>query len=679
MELTRALAARGEVGRVDLLTRQIFDRKVDAGYAEPNESLATGANLIRLPCGPRRYLRKEVLWPHLDSFADHALQYIRQVGRVPDIIHAHYADAGYVGAQLSSLLGVPLIFTGHSLGRDKMRRLHDRGAKISTIENQYKIRQRIEAEEQTLENATMIVASTQQEVRDQYADYDNYQPERINVIPPGIDLSRFCPPRKKAQRSSIQANVDRFLKAPEKPMILAIARADERKNLGNLVKAYGESPKLRSIANLVIVAGNRDVVARMDKGARKVLVSLLALIDGYDLYGSVAYPKHHQPEDIPLLYQLAAQRRGVFVNPALTEPFGLTLIESAASGLPIVATNDGGPTDIIRHCNNGLLIDPLDTHGIADALITAMEDAAQWHRWSSNGVDGVHRHFSWPGHAKSYIKAITKLAETQETLTPLRKNRLPTVDRMLVCDIDGTLLGDRLGLNQLLNEIRSSRHPVGFGVATGRNINSTLEVLDEWKLPIPDVMITCVGSEIYYGEQITKDKTWSRQIDYRWDPIALRQIMKRFKGLKLQSRDSQRPYKISYDVDPKKMPSVREIVHALRLQNLHAKVIYSHQAYLDLLPIRASKGLAMRYLGMKWGLAPERFLVAGDSGNDEEMLCGDTLGVVVGNYSPELDRLRGRSRIFFSDNEYANGIVDGMNYYDFLGDIQVPDDEGKTT
>ena len=155
--------------------------------------------------------------------------------------------------------------------------------------------------------------------------------------------------------------------------------------------------------------------------------------------------------------------------------------------------------------------------------------------------------------------------------------------------------------------------------------------------------------------------------------------MKRFNGLKLQSRDSQRPYKISYDVDPKKMPSVREIVHALRLQNLHAKVIYSHQAYLDLLPIRASKGLAMRYLGMKWGLAPERFLVAGDSGNDEEMLCGDTLGVVVGNYSPELDRLRGRSRIFFSDNEYANGIVDGMNYYDFLGDIQVPDDEGKTT
>ena len=128
------------------------------------------------------------------------------------------------------------------------------------------------------------------------------------------------------------------------------------------------------MANLVIVAGNRDDIREMDSGAENVLTELLLLIDQYDLYGRVAYPKHHQPDEVPVLYRLAAASHGVFVNPALTEPFGLTLIEAAASGLPIVATEDGGPTDIIGNCKNGYLIDPLDIEVIATTLIQVMED-----------------------------------------------------------------------------------------------------------------------------------------------------------------------------------------------------------------------------------------------------------------------------------------------------------------
>ncbi len=60
---------------------------------------------------------------------------------------------------------------------------------------------------------------------------------------------------------------------------------------------------------------------------------------------------------------------GVFVNPALTEPFGLTLLEAAATGLPLVATENGGPVDIIGNCGNGLLVDPLDRQAIAAALL----------------------------------------------------------------------------------------------------------------------------------------------------------------------------------------------------------------------------------------------------------------------------------------------------------------------
>ena len=70
---------------------------------------------------------------------------------------------------------------------------------------------------------------------------------------------------------------------------------------------------------------------------------------------------------MPELYRLAARRRGVFVNPALTEPFGLTLVEAAASGLPVVSTADGGPRDILDACGHGELVDATDPDAIAEA------------------------------------------------------------------------------------------------------------------------------------------------------------------------------------------------------------------------------------------------------------------------------------------------------------------------
>ena len=70
---------------------------------------------------------------------------------------------------------------------------------------------------------------------------------------------------------------------------------------------------------------------------------------------------HHRRDQVPAIYRWAADRKGLFVNPALTEPFGLTLLEAAASGLPIgKLQDDGGPRDIHRRCENGLLVDVTD-------------------------------------------------------------------------------------------------------------------------------------------------------------------------------------------------------------------------------------------------------------------------------------------------------------------------------
>lgn len=678
VEMARALAAHPDVERVDLLTRQVIDPKVDQDYAEPREEIAPGAHIVRLPCGPRRYLRKEVLWPHLDSFIDNALQHVSQVGRTPDVIHSHYADAGYVGARLSQLLGAPLVHTGHSLGREKRRQLLANGMREETLENQYNMTQRIEAEEIALGNAALVIASTTQEVETQYAQYENYHPKRMVVIPPGVDLQRFHPPGRSDPKPSIAAEVERFLGDPRKPMILALSRPDYRKNIATLVRAYAENPDLRELANLVIIAGNRDDIRAMDKGPREVLHELLLLIDYYDLYGAIAYPKHHEPNDVPDLYRLVTRSRGVFINPALTEPFGLTLIEAAASGAPIVATNDGGPRDIIAHCRNGLLVDPLDADAIGEALLDALSNRSRWLRWSKNGIKGTKEHYSWGGHVAKYLREVNKVfgkRGPRGRMVPRAKSRLPAVKRLLVCDLDNTLLGDAEALQALLERVEQGNHELGLGIATGRTLDSAVKALKDWGVPRPDLLITGVGTQLHYGHGMVEDKGWQRHIDYLWKREALREALREVPGLKLQPKAEQLPYKLSYFVDAKRAPGLREIRRHLRRLDLHAKLVHSHDAFLDVLPVRASLGLAIRHLAWTWHLAPEALLVAGDSGNDEEMLSGNTLGVVVGNYSKELERLRGRSRVYFAEGHYAWGILEGIDYYNFLGTIRIPEEE----
>lgn len=674
LELMHTLARHPAVGRVDLFTRQIHDAKVGSDYAAPLEQVAPKAWIVRLACGPRRYLRKEVLWPHLDTFADRALRHVRRVRRVPDLIHAHYADAGYVGAQLAGLLEAPLVFTGHSLGHVKRERLLEKGMRPESIENQYHMSQRIEAENLALDHAAFVVASTQQEVEVQYSRYDNYQPERMVVIPPGIDLERFHPPAPGAVDAPIRQQVERFLSDPSKPMILALARPDPRKNLAGLVRAYAETPGLRDSANLVIVAGTRDDVLAMEKGPRRVLSEIMLLVDRHDLYGHVAYPKQHRPEDVPLLYQWAAQSRGVFVNPALTEPFGLTLLEAAASGLPILATHDGGPRDIVKYCRNGRLIDPLDTAQLGAALLDALNNRRRWRRWARAGIAGVKRHFSWEGHVMTYLKQVDRVLDRKRTSrrrpAPSLKSKLPVCDRILVCDIDNTLIGDGAALAALLRQIDLTPGRIGFGIATGRRLDSAVKILREWRVPDPDFFITAAGSEIHYGPKRVDDDGWFRHIDYRWEPERVRAALRGVSGLRLQPKEEQRQYKISYYVDPERAPGLRELTRRLRRQDIHVNVIYSHQAFLDLLPVRASKGAAVRYFAGKWGIPVNHILAAGDSGNDEEMLSGVTLGVVVGNHSQELDRLRGHDRVYFAAGHHAWGILEGIEHYDFLGSLR---------
>jgi len=675
VELARALANQPGVARVDLLTRRVVESGVAEDYAQSDESLGGCARIVRLDAGPDAYLPKEQLWEHLDAFVDNALAYLREQQRQPDIVHSHYADAGYVGSRLAGILGVPLVHTGHSLGRVKRRRLLASGLTAEQVETRYNMVRRVEAEETTLASAELVITSTHQEIDEQYGLYDHYQPDQMRVIPPGVDLARFFPPRGDENRSDIAREIRRFLRDPDKPMVLALSRPDRRKNISALVTAYGESRVLQKCANLVIIAGQRDDIGELDEGARDVWTDLLGLVDRHDLYGSVAYPKHHAADDVPVIYRLVAASGGVFINPALTEPFGLTLIEAAASGLPIVATEDGGPQDIISNCANGVLIDPLDTKAMAKALVRVLDDKDQWKRRAANGLRGVRDHYSWDAHARSYLETVTSLVKgrrREARAVPARRHKLYH-DRAIFTDLDQNLLADPKSLAEFLSVMHDNRKCATFGIATGRRLDAALKVMKKYGIPEPDVLITSCGTEIHYAPTLTADTAWARHIDHRWTPHVVRRVLSELPGIELQPKDRQSRFKISYYIDPRKAPSIDEINSLLHKEEQAVNVILSFGQFLDILPIRASKGFALRYFASQWGIPLEHLLVAGGSGADEDMMRGNTLAVVVANrHHEELSMLVEVESIYFAKQAYAAGIIEAIDHFDFFGACTLP-------
>lgn len=671
VELAKSLSRQEAVERVDLVTRLIVDEAVSIDYKAPVEKLSANFQIVRIKAGPDEYIPKEQLWPHMDSFADNLYNWLSEQPRLPDVIHTHYADAGYVGVRLANLTGLPLVHTGHSLGRDKYSRLLAVGMGIEQIEERYRMQARISAEEDTLSCAEMIITSTRNEIESQYELYDYYTPEKMAVIPPGTDLEQFHPviEGQPAISQAFQNRLSLFLRDPVKPMILALSRPDERKNIVSLLEAFGQNKSLQELANLVIVAGNRDDIRELNDGAQSVLTELLWVIDVYELYGLVALPKHHSAEDVPDIYRCAAASKGVFVNPALTEPFGLTLLEAAASGLPLVATENGGPVDIIGNCRNGLLVDPLSREAIADALLAILQNPARWQEFSSNGLRNIARFYSWEAHAQAYLALLQTLVSKRKPLAQVTSTHQFSTyrNRALFTAIDNTLLGDAEALEQFVKVVRSHRRQFLFGIATGRRLDSVLTILKRNSIPTPDVLITSLGTEIYYTSELVSDIAWSHHIDHSWTPLVLRRVLGSLPGLSPQPKSGQSRFKVSYFYDAQIAPPMEEILGLLRQQELSVNATLSFGQYLDIVPARASKGQALRYVTSQYNIPLDRTLVTGGSGGDADMLRGNTLGVVVANrHQEELSNLSGNEQVYFAKRAHASGILEAISHYEFF-------------
>ncbi len=684
IDLVKELASRDNIS-VDLFTRKIQDKRVSKDYGRDKEPLGEACRIIRLPCGGKKYIRKERLWPYLDEYVDAMIEFFRQEDRVPDIIHGHYADGGYIACEISDYFNTPLVFTGHSLGRIKFDFLESLGLTRERIEDHYAISTRIKQEERVLKKADLVITSTAFERDELYEPYQNRDLEKFSVIPPGMDLKKFFPyyhyeiqdpsitEEQKLAQYRMLNELRRFYSNPDRPIILALCRPEARKNIDVLIDIYGSSKELQTIANLAIVAGIREDINSMEEGEKQVLTDMLLLMDRYDLYGKMAIPKHHSPErDVPELYRLTAMKRGVFVSTASMENFGLTFIEASATGLPFIGTDRGGVQDIRKNCESGILVDIDDHQQVYQAILTLLTDGEQWNELSRRGIERIRLTYNWASHCDTYLHDLHQVLETREgnaKVSPYSKSmarRLSSVSRMLIADIDHTLTGDQESISELGELLEAHREELGFGIATGRHLDAAVEVLAEHGLPVPDVFIASVGTEIYYGKDYIYDKGWSNYIRRRWYPETIRKVLSEFSELELQNYEgSQRQFKISCFVDTQADTDalMQRIKEALDDAKCTYHLVLSHDRFLDVLPYRASKGSAVKYISWKWHIEPKSVITAGDSGNDRDMLSSPMRGIVVGNYEQSLEPLKKSKHVYFSQEPYAAGVIDGLRHY----------------
>lgn len=364
IELARQLARRG----IDI---DIFTRATSSSLPQVVE--ADERVLVRhIHAGPFEGLTKGELPGQLCVFAREVMR--AEAGHLPghyDAIHSHYWLSGQVGALARDRWGVPLVHTMHTMAKVKNAAL----AVGDTPDPQA----RVIGEEQVVEAADMLIANTAREAGE-LIDLYAAEPERVEVVHPGVDLSVFTPGSRREARAALDLPVDARV-------LLFAGRIQPLKAPDVLLRAAAvlleEDPDLRS----------RLVVAVVGGPSGTGLEHPTALADLAHELGIADVVRFVPPVDQAGLAQWCRAANVVAV-PSYNESFGLVAVEAQATGTPVVAAAVGGLTTVVRDGESGLLIDGHDPRAWAHALRRVMDDDRLHTRLSAGALEQA-RQFSW--------------------------------------------------------------------------------------------------------------------------------------------------------------------------------------------------------------------------------------------------------------------------------------------
>jgi sucrose-phosphate synthase len=266
----------------------------------------------------------------------------------------------------------------------------------------------------------------------------------------------------------------------------------------------------------------------------------------------------------------------------------------------VIATDDGGPRDILASCTNGLLVDVSDQGALGRAIERALGDPRAWRRWQSAGIEAVSRHYSWDAHVLHYLGAATR------HLPATTAGEQLACSRLVVLDLDTALVAaDQVQIARLATQLTADAE-LALVVCTGRGFKAARLRFGELDLPEPLAWITRAGTEIHHrrpGIQAWHlDQGWSRQICRGWNRQAVQAALAGLKSaLQLQGPDDQSTFKLSYLLNETHPELIPQVHGALRVRGLQARVQLVHHRYLDILPAAASTAEALAFFARSSG------------------------------------------------------------------------------
>ncbi len=387
-----------------------------------------------------RWISRFEIWPYLEEFArDAEKEVLAEMSGRPDLIVGNYSDGNLVAFLMSRSLGVTYCTIAHAL--EKAKYLYS-DLNWKNMEERYHFSLQFTADLIAMGAANITVTSTYQEIAGtgstigQYESYRFYTlpglyrvtsganmfHPRYNIVPPGVDQEFFFPFTEKGRRDAALGRdlmdaiffghsdeKSRFgLKDPGKKPIYSIARLDHIKNITGLVEAFGKSEKLREACNLIVVAGHVDKERSTDQEERDQIDKMYSLVEEYHLDESIRWLEMETDKArVGEIYRIMADRGGVFIQPALFEAFGLTVIEAMITGLPTIATRYGGPLETIVHGTNGFHVNPNNHREMEDVILPLVSGSGckeLWEKISRGGIDRVLERYTWDLHAAELIK-----------------------------------------------------------------------------------------------------------------------------------------------------------------------------------------------------------------------------------------------------------------------------------
>lgn len=381
------------------------------------------------------------VWPYLERYAVESERELRaEMGCTPDFVIGNYSDGNLVASLLAERLGVTQCNIAHALEKTKYR---DSDIRWQAMESDYHFSCQFTADLIAMNTADFIITSTFQEIAgtdETVGQYESYQSftlpglyrvvsgidcfdPKFNIVSPGADPNVFFPYTEMARRPrSLVEEVERMVLTdetpeqarggfsdPDRPIVFAMSRLDPVKNMRGLLRWYATHPEIQEHANLLLVGGCLDPADSSDRDERREIEGMHEIIDGHDLEGRVRWIEMQTDKNtVAGLYRFAADRRGAFVQPAIFEAFGLTVVEAMSCGLPTLATCNGGPLEIIEDGVSGLHIDPTSDEDasavILDFLQRTTEDPGEWDRLSAGAVARIAERFTWKAYAERLLE-----------------------------------------------------------------------------------------------------------------------------------------------------------------------------------------------------------------------------------------------------------------------------------